>query len=410
MKRIHIVFSLVVLTGCAGLIGVPDLSFDENAASGHSDGGSQNDGSAHDGDTSPHPGTDGGTGTCDTSKVATDPHNCGRCGHDCLGGTCSAGKCASVVVQGGLSNPDDLAIDANNVYVTSRENGVVLRIAKQGGLSTVLANNQIEARGVAVNGSTLFWSNGYFEGDGGGDDHYNGGVWSCPLPDCATKTLVTTGSYAMNVRFSNGVLFFAENNNSSVVRVNPDGTARSSLSSPNQPFSLAVDDTHVYYQAGSGLNRIPISGGTADESVDDEVINSERWGFVAVDGERVYWAFTGTNGQGLVKSAFKASLDGPKEIYGDSNKGSCGVAIDETTLYWTNSGTWQDQANDYANNHDGSVLACPKAGCGGKPPVTLESGLLYPYSIAVDGDAIYFLTFGTKFGSTDGELRRIAKP
>jgi hypothetical protein len=36
---------------------------------------------------------------CDEASVDSDPVNCGRCGHDCLGGTCAAGQCQPVVLM-----------------------------------------------------------------------------------------------------------------------------------------------------------------------------------------------------------------------------------------------------------------------------------------------------------------------
>lgn len=40
----------------------------------------------------------------------------------------------------------------------------------------------------------------------------------------------------------------------------------------------------------------------------------------------------------------------------------------------------------------------------------VETGLLNPGAIAIDGEAVYYLLFGTSYGSSNGELRRIAKP
>ncbi|MBX3202436.1 MAG: hypothetical protein KF894_30200, partial [Labilithrix sp.] len=244
MKRAHVVlFSLGILTGCAGLIGVPDLTFDETAGQGDPDGAAGDAGA--DGSS---PG-DGGPTTCDESKLQTDPKNCGRCGHDCLGGACNAGKCESVLLAGGLENPVDLTLDGANVYVTARGNGAVLRVAKDGSKTDVLVSGHDEARGVTLDGQNLFWSNLEFAGDGG--DGYWGGVWGCSLPACSDVHLVTTADWAANVRYSNGFLYFAENNNGVVVRVKPDGSMRTDVGAGNKPFSVAVDGTHVYFQANA---------------------------------------------------------------------------------------------------------------------------------------------------------------
>ncbi len=401
-RILNVLSFIVVLTGCAGLIGVPDLTFDEQADQGNPDGSTSNiDGATGDGSVT---GDGGPAPPCDESKLQTDTRHCGRCNHDCLGGECKAGKCESVVVREGLENPTDLAVDAANVYVTVRGSGTVLRIAKIDGKTDVLASGHDEARGVTLDGQKLYWSNLDFDGDGG--DDYWGGVWGCTLPACADTKLVTLGDWAASVRFSGGFLYFAENNNSTVVRVRPDGTMRATVGTGTKPSSLAVDATHVYFATNSNnLQRALLDGG-AQESVGPLSYGGLQ-GYVTVDDERVYWAYADYESpKGHVVSALKANPAAPKVTYGTANVNSHGVAVDALTLYWTNEGNFD---GDFVNQKNGEVLACPKTGCAG-PPVVLQQGLTWPGAILVDGDAIWFLTYGSKQGSADGELRRIAKP
>jgi hypothetical protein len=407
MKRAHVLVCLGVLTGCAGLIGVPDLTYDEQAGQGVPGPGTDSSTPGTDGNT---PGTDGNRPTnCDETKLDTDPKNCGRCGHDCLGGACTAGRCESVVLKAGLENPDDIAVDATGVYVSTHGNaGTVLRFAKDGSKVDVLASGHTKARGVTLDGQNhVYWSNLDYPGDGG--DGSWGGVWGCTLPACGDIHLVTLGDWAAHVRYANGSLFFAENNNSAAIRVQPDGTARSEFSTSAGIWSVAADATHVYFQANGAdgkFKRIPLAAGATEEVGPLEYGGS--LGFTAIDDERVYWAYSEYDTPtGHVYSALKSNLGAPKEQYGTDNKGSVGVAVDATTLYWTNGGTFEQ---DGTNKKDAEVLACPKAGCGGVAPIRLGSGLTSPGAIAVDADAVYFLTYGTKNGIADGELRRVAKP
>ena len=185
---------------------------------------------------------------------------------------------------------------------------------------------------------------------------------------------------------------------------------RANVGSATKPWGVAADGTHVYFSANTNfLQRAPLDGG-AQENVGPLEYGGVA-GFVTVDDERVYWAyaeFDETTQKGHVLSALKSNPTAPKEEYGTANVGSAGVAVDAPTLYWTNEGLYD--TTTFENQKNGEVLACPKMGCGGAPPVVLQTGLTAPAAIAVDIEAVWFLTFGTKQGSADGELRKIAKP
>src|SRR5262245_8002876 len=51
------------------------------------------------------------------ADTATDPRNCGRCGHDCLGGACEVGRCRPVVLASAAGkNEAGPLIDRTHVY------------------------------------------------------------------------------------------------------------------------------------------------------------------------------------------------------------------------------------------------------------------------------------------------------
>jgi len=49
---------------------------------------------------------------------SSDPHNCGGCGHDCLGGECKNDSCQPVVLSSAFAHPSHLAVDAAGAYFT----------------------------------------------------------------------------------------------------------------------------------------------------------------------------------------------------------------------------------------------------------------------------------------------------
>src|SRR4051812_14338287 len=53
---------------------------------------------------------------CDMALVSTDDKNCGRCGHDCLGGACIDKKCQPVKLGSSSDAPVlDVVVDATRV-------------------------------------------------------------------------------------------------------------------------------------------------------------------------------------------------------------------------------------------------------------------------------------------------------
>jgi hypothetical protein len=75
--------AIVLLTGCAAILGLGDPT----PLVEPGEDGDQPDAAA---------GRDGEAGTSVCTDTSSDPKNCGRCGHDCLGGACSGGHCAPV--------------------------------------------------------------------------------------------------------------------------------------------------------------------------------------------------------------------------------------------------------------------------------------------------------------------------
>src|SRR5277367_6735428 len=50
--------------------------------------------------------------------LMTDSHNCGACGHNCFGTTCTAGLCAPIVLAENEDDPTAMTVDSSNVYWT----------------------------------------------------------------------------------------------------------------------------------------------------------------------------------------------------------------------------------------------------------------------------------------------------
>ena len=99
----------------------------------------------------------GAGGTC--GNTSSDPHNCGFCGHDCLGGACSAGTCMPVTLASNPFGSWGIAVDATAVYWTNvSTGGSVMKVGLSGGTPVTLAN-QDSPNAIAVDANAVYWAN-----------------------------------------------------------------------------------------------------------------------------------------------------------------------------------------------------------------------------------------------------------
>ena len=85
------------------------------------------------------------SGTC--VFLPNDPANCGTCGHACASGqVCAAGTCApasTIRILSGLSQPEDIVVDANNIYWTDIGDNSVWQANKQTLVKTQLGSGRV---------------------------------------------------------------------------------------------------------------------------------------------------------------------------------------------------------------------------------------------------------------------------
>src|SRR5262249_12538358 len=114
-----------VFTACLALAGCgsSDDSASASGAVGSSTGGGDTSGqTTGPGASTQSAGTGGssvsgsGGGAPCTGATSSDPHNCGGCGHDCLGGACDQGVCQPVVLATTVGAPNSLVVDGEDVF------------------------------------------------------------------------------------------------------------------------------------------------------------------------------------------------------------------------------------------------------------------------------------------------------
>lgn len=96
------------------------------------------------------------------TSLENDPLNCGACGHDCRGGTCSGGRCQPIALGSGYVNPSAVGLSETHVYFREGAQGAgrVLRIPKGGGPVEVVAQGVSNLVGVALGGDQVYFASG----------------------------------------------------------------------------------------------------------------------------------------------------------------------------------------------------------------------------------------------------------
>jgi hypothetical protein len=328
------------------------------------------------------PGADAGSGamtpdasppSCNGSTdLMGDAHNCGHCGHDCQGGTCSAGACQAVTLYGGSGTIWDLAIDSANVYWTTNQQ--VVSIPLGGGRPRVLADGQANARHLAVDDHAVYWTTFADPSRDGGQ------VMTVPLGGGTPAVLAggQVGPFGITVDAAN--VYWVTLIGGTVMKVGKQGGAPTTLVmglTPNYPTTIAVDATHVYWTNSANhpdgaIMRVPLAGGKADVLATGELQAIA----ITLTADTVYW--TNFDNPSRLVSVGKDGT-GLHELVRGLDFGS-GIAIDGSTLYFTSLGG------------GGSVQKVTLGGDGTVTTLAYNQG--QPAFIKADAKALYWADLG----------------
>jgi hypothetical protein len=290
-----------------------------------------------------------------TAEVGTDPHNCGRCGHDCLGGGCTGGACEAVVLYAGSDTPTSIVVDGPSVLVTVDTrpgfDGYLFRCeaADCKGTRTILATGLPNPWFAVGHGGMVFWDNG---GTQDGGTFTAGSIVGCPETGCSDSGPVVYspegggldgGASLSGLALDSTYLYWAATNNNSLLE--QTGTILR---------CATVDCAGTLVPLVSGASFIPI--------------------VVQVDPSFVYWTDLGTN---QVLRCKLPSCGGNPQVFANNQNSPSGLALYGGSVYWT-------QGAD-----EGGILRCPASGCG-TAPTTLATEQANPFGLAVDDSGVYW--------------------
>lgn len=343
MATLHRGGSIAFLVCLATALGNACSSFDATGSPANgSDGGP--DGVIGDG------GTEGGESgaTCNATTFDSDPANCGRCNHSCLGGDCRSGVCQPFVFA---------ALPAAPI-------------------------------GIALDSARLVWSDGTK-------------IFYCPKAGCTAtpSSLLGGGNGYTHLAGSPMYTFFASGggNNGHVGRLALDDAYDKVGSAPGFPFRVATDGTVVVAVDANGDNDGLYYGLASTPqslvSIAPRLIPGEmkgrNYGYLATNGTDAFAADYGS-----VMRCTLPSCSGGWSVGAGLNpyiSNVTGVAATSTDLYWTS------EAPPALNT---CPLAGGTTGCGLGQAIAgsvLPSGAI-PHDIFIEDGRLY-VAAGTTLGS-----------
>ena len=319
----------------------------------------------------------------------TDSHNCGACGHDCLGGTCVGGMCQPVMVASQQSAPFALAVDSEFIYWTNKEtDGTVLKTPILGGNITTLATGQVQPLHIAVDSNNAYWTT---ESNGTTDI---GTVVRVPLGGGALTTMAFGLNEPDSIVVRNGQAFWTVWNGDEpgagviMTEATDASTPQIAASGLTVPTGLALNATTLYWsnqldpaEDGGTVFAVPVAAKDGGASV-TLAAEPDLPLYIAIDTNNVYWT-DWTDG-----AVVAAPLSGgaPVTLAGGRTH-PWGITVDATNVYWTDWG-------------DGTVMEVPLVG---GAVTTLAQQQVSPLTIAVDAKSVYWASYAS------GTVMRLAK-
>jgi hypothetical protein len=304
---------------------------------------------------------------------ASDPRNCGRCGHDCAGGACKGGVCQPYAIATGTKFTYGIAVRSGMLYFTTSFFTVETCTADNcGSTLTQMTSNYGVLRGLTTDTTNVYWANAGFLSDAG----FNGTIATCGLAGCpsgAETVLAPLEGQPIDVAVNTSALYWTDDYSGLVRSCSVGGCEQAPTTLATDPTTLsgvAVDSTSIYW-AESTLGNIikcPLEGCPTFTPFATGSVTPAK---IDVANGTVYWT---TNG--AILSCPSTGCGGKPTVFAKDQPFAYGISDDGTNLYWT------------LLEPDGKVLSCPLSGC--TTPVVLGDMQASPWGVVADATSVYW--------------------
>jgi hypothetical protein len=327
---------------------------------------------------------DPGVDACASAQLAMDTHNCGACGHDCLGGACVGSVCQPFRVSETDASAVSIAADPVGVYWVAKNGTQVLACAPQGcsGAPTVLSGAFTSTVALVAVGSELAVL-----------DQNDLQRVTTPAGAAAVLSLQLSAGTALCTDGTPYVYFQATSSAfPSVSRMLIDGgdPLPGAFVASNSLDTFGCGGGHVVWRTTLPADTIYACAEPADCGAPASIVPSNAGGemHIAVTATE---AFFTSRGAGTLSACPITGCASPTVLRTEPDLN--GVAVDATYVYIT-------------SGNGGSVTRCDQSGCAASSKV-LASNQTNPHALVVTQDAVYWATDAD--GTTGAAIWRIAK-
>jgi hypothetical protein len=390
LHRVAISLALLAIAACGLGKSLDDLSNGVRVDGGVVDGSSTPidaamiDATSHDGsDAASNPQVDSSCG----ADLTTDKHNCGACGHDCLGGDCAESMCQPMTFVYPMGGEPKTLLIADDSALYTNSPTYFVAIPYDGGAQTQLFKVLKFVVSAALDSTSVYFA-----------DTSDGYIRVVPKVGGTAATIFARTSAGLvtvddsRVFWASGTALYASPKDAGA-----DATPTTLTNVLSYPQAIAEDTANIYVlnSNGPGLLEIPKSDVDAanpariDQPAYRASIDAKQ---IVTDGIHVFWIDENVD---AIDSYEIASPFMPASIAMGYSPQS--IALDDDNVYFT---------NDPGGASLGSVCRVSK---NGGAVTTIATGQLHPATIAVSADSVFWIIPDDSDAGVAGHIERVAK-